>query len=111
MRQATVLVNPRPSRQDFTAFSFPSKTLEYLAAGKPVLSTRLPGIPEEYFGYLQPIEDETPEGLAGALTAFRDLSVEERDRLGALGRDFVLAQKTEARQGARLLEFLQSRLA
>jgi glycosyltransferase involved in cell wall biosynthesis len=103
---ADVLVNPRPSRQDFTAYSFPSKTLEYLASGRPVLSTRLPGIPDEYFEYLQPIDVETATGLAADLRRLRCIGQDARDKLGRRGRDFVLARKTELEQGRKLLAFL-----
>jgi glycosyltransferase involved in cell wall biosynthesis len=108
IRRADVLVNPRPSQQGFTAFSFPSKTLEYLASGKPVICARLPGIPEEYFAYLQILEDESADGLTQLLCCFRDMPADRRGLLGELGRDFVLARKTEPKQGWRMREFLRS---
>lgn len=51
-RDATVLVNPRTSDGQYTKYSFPIKTMEYLASGKPVIMNMLPGIPEEYRQYL-----------------------------------------------------------
>ncbi|MCR4617017.1 MAG: glycosyltransferase [Lachnospiraceae bacterium] len=50
-RKASVLVNPR-GNLEFTKYSFPSKTLEYMLAGIPVLMQHLDGIPKEYDGYL-----------------------------------------------------------
>jgi len=52
-KNASVLVNPRTAEHDFTKFSFPSKLLEYLSSGNPVLTFKLPGIPDEYDEYLQ----------------------------------------------------------
>src|SRR5690606_27241774 len=34
-KEATLLVNPRPSKEEFTKYSFPSKTIEYMASGTP----------------------------------------------------------------------------
>lgn len=51
-RSAYVLVNPRSSKNAFTKFSFPSKTMEYLASGRPVLMSHLEGVPSEYDDYL-----------------------------------------------------------
>ena len=47
--QATILVNPRTSEGEYTKYSFPSKTMEYLLTGRSVVINRLPGIPEEYY--------------------------------------------------------------
>lgn len=59
-KQASLLINPRPSTEEFCKYSFPSKTFEYMASGTPVLMTRLPGIPNEYFDYVYTIDNETP---------------------------------------------------
>lgn len=105
--QATVLVNARPSHQSFTEFSFPSKTLEYMASGRPTITTRLPGIPHEYFPYLHGLEDETPAGLATLLAVLRDTPQEELDRFGDRARAFVTETKNEESQGSRIRHFIE----
>ena len=50
--KANALINPRTSQGVFTRYSFPSKTLEYMRSGKPVLCCKLEGIPKEYDAYL-----------------------------------------------------------
>ena len=45
-REASLLVNVRNPKDEFTAYSFPSKTIEYMASGTPLLTSRLPGIPQ-----------------------------------------------------------------
>lgn len=106
LRQASVLVNPRPSGQEFTRFSFPSKTIEYMASGRPVVTTRLSGIPDEYWQYVYPIDDESPEGLARLLARLRDTPTDVLDRFGARARDFVLGQKSESVQGRKICRFI-----
>ena len=46
--QATILVNPRTSDGEYTKYSFPSKNMEYMVSGTPVLTTDLPGMPKEH---------------------------------------------------------------
>lgn len=47
-QKADLLVSPRLTDDFTTKYTFPSKILEYIASGKPVLSNRLPGIPSDY---------------------------------------------------------------
>lgn len=49
--EAMLLVNPRTPEGEFTKFSFPSKNIEYLVSGTPVLLYELDGIPSEYYDY------------------------------------------------------------
>ena len=53
---ADLLINPRPTHEEFTKYSFPSKNMEYMATGTPVLTTNLPGMPEEYKLYVYLME-------------------------------------------------------
>jgi len=105
--EATVLVNPRPSRQTFTRYSFPSKLVEYMMSGRVVVSTRLPSIPEEYYPYLCMLEDETPAGLATLLKQLHEKPTSELDRIGHQAAAFVRQNKNHLAQGRRVWEFLQ----
>lgn len=102
-RQATVLVNPRRPEGEFTKYSFPSKTMEYLASGRPVIMHKLPGIPHEYLEHL--IVPPSPDsiGLAAALTQIANRPAEWREDRGRAGRQFVLTRKSPAAQVARIL--------
>lgn len=106
-RQATLLINPRPSSEEFSKFSFPSKTLEYMSSGTPLLSTRLPGIPQEYYQYIYSIDDESVDGIAKALRQVLSLSPDELALQGKKAYDFVINEKNNVRQGARIVEFLK----
>jgi glycosyltransferase involved in cell wall biosynthesis len=46
-QKANLLVNPRPVSDDFVKYSFPSKLIEYLSTGVPVLTTQLPSITDD----------------------------------------------------------------
>ncbi|HKW01835.1 MAG TPA: glycosyltransferase [Vicinamibacterales bacterium] len=74
--RADFLLNPRDPSWPGTPYSFPSKLLEYLTTGKPIISTRLPGIPDEYFGVFRQVDlGDQPSfetSLSRALAADQD---------------------------------------
>jgi glycosyltransferase involved in cell wall biosynthesis len=108
-RRATVLLNPRPSHQRITRYTFPSKVLEYMLSGRPVITTRLPGIPSDYTPHLFFVADETPRGLARTILDVCSRPDAELEAFGEAARRFVLANKTWRRQGERVFEFVSQR--
>ena len=106
-KRAAVLVNPRPGNEEFTKYSFPSKTMEYLASGVPVVAYRLAGIPEEYDGYLNYPENDSVDALARRIGEIAGLPAEERFAMGQKGRSFVLKNKNALVQTQRILELLK----
>ncbi|MGC4749768.1 glycosyltransferase [Micromonospora sp. DT201] len=103
---AAVLVNPRPIDQYFVPYSFPSKIIEYLANGVPVVSTSLPGIPDDYRPYLVYAATDTAAGLRAAIERVLHMPAGEAAALGAAGRDFVVQTRNRAVQGQRMHDFL-----
>ena len=105
---ATLLVNPRPTDGEYTKFSFPSKTLEYMAAGAPVLSSRLEGIPDEYEKYIFFFTENTQESLGKKMREILDISPEKLANIGAAARKFALEQKNNVIQAKKIIDFLDS---
>lgn len=105
-QEATLLVNPRPTHEEFVKYSFPSKTMEYMASGTPVLTTRLPGMPKEYYPHVYFIEEESADGIASALKTVLERSDEELFRKGQEARDFVLNGRNNVVQAEKLLSML-----
>jgi glycosyltransferase involved in cell wall biosynthesis len=101
---ALLLVNPRPSHEQFTEYSFPSKTLEYMATGTPFLTTRLPGIPDEYFDYTFVLETETEEGIASKLASILQLSSTQLNEVGQRAKKFVLENKNCVVQAKKIID-------
>ena len=106
--QATLLVNPRPTEEEYVKYSFPSKTMEYMASGTPVLTTRLPGMPKEYDPYVNFIDDETPDGIAAALSQVLRRSDEDLFTQGMAARTFVLTQRSNLVQAKKILDMLEN---
>ena len=103
-QQATILVNPRTSQGDYTKYSFPSKTIEYLLSGKVVVANRLPGIPNEYYEYIITPKNETISELSEVLKKIVFLSSEERAQIGIKGREFIIKNKNAKIQTRRILD-------
>lgn len=106
LAQASILVNPRPTGQGFVRYSFPSKLLEYMALGVPVVTTRLPGVPGEYFQYVQITDDDSPRALLNALESVQAdyAGAAERARRG---QEYVTQEKSVPSQGKRIAKFLR----
>lgn len=106
-KKAALLINPRPSKEEFVKYSFPSKNLEYMVSGTPVLTTILPGMPKEYENYVFKIEEETKQGIAKALKEVFSRSKREREEFGMKSKSYVLKNKSADSQAKRILEFVE----
>jgi len=105
--QATVLVNPRTNEGEYTKYSFPSKTMGYMASGKPVVMYKLDGIPQEYDEYLIYPEGDTVEGLKRALEKVLNMSAVERAAFGARAQRFIVEQKNSTLQVKKILDMVR----
>ena len=104
---AKLLVNPRPSDKQFAEYSFPSKTLECMATGTPLLTTRLPGIPSEYFDYTFVLENETEEGIASKLESILFIACGQRDEIGQKAKKFVMENKNPDVQASKIIALIK----
>ena len=105
--EATLLVNPRSSQEKFVRYSFPSKTMEYMSTGTPVLMAKLPCLPPEYLPHLYLFQDETPEGIAQALRQTLALDDETLFQKGMQAREFVLKQRNNVIRAKKVLDMLE----
>lgn len=106
--KAILLINPRPTTEEYTKYSFPSKNMEYMVSGTPLLTTKLPGMPAEYDEYVYLIDEETVEGLSKSITKVLSKSPEELHTFGASARDFVLREKNNVRQARKIIEMIEA---
>ena len=106
--KSTILINPRTSHGEFTRYSFPSKTAEYMLSGVPVIMFKLPGIPKEYDEYLYYADDETAESLAKKIDATLRLAPEQLTDKGNKAQEFILKEKNNIRQAQRFVEFCKN---
>ena len=106
-KQVKILINLRDSNNPLTRYSFPSKIIEYLASGAQVISTRLAGIPAEYFDYLHTIDDDrlTADNLADLFNEILSLPEQELQQRASKSLKFLKENKSAEIQSKRIIEF------
>ena len=107
--EATLMVNPRPVDKEFTKYSFPSKNMEYMVSGTPILTTRLPGMPAEYYDYIYTIDGNDKADITAALQTTLAHSPEELLAMGKKSKEFVLTHKNNVHQAARIMALLEAK--
>lgn len=106
-QEATLLINPRPTTEEFVKYSFPSKNMEYMVSGTPILTTVLPGMPREYYPHVYLLEDESSEGIAKKLKQVLLQSDEALFEKGCAARAFVLNTRNNVVQAQKILDMLK----
>ncbi len=100
---ASVLINPRKNGHAYTAYSFPSKTMEYMLSGKPVLCYQLDGIPEEYNSYLHYIGKDLVSSICNVLEQ-EPFALQMK---GEAAKQFVLQNKNADAQTERIVQMFE----
>lgn len=107
-KKATLLVNPRHSSDAYTLYSFPSKTMEYMASGTPTLMCKLKSLPDEYLNHLYLFDDESINGYAKKIQECLELSDVDRDNFGKEAAEFIIENKNSFIQAQRLVEYINT---
>lgn len=102
--KSTLLVNPRNNSSEYTRFSFPSKIMEYMSSGTPVLMYRLDGIPDYYYKYCYVVDEFG--GLAEAITAVSSLLKYGSNNLSLQAKMFISNEKNPKVMVSSLLKFI-----
>ena len=103
---ALACINPRPYSEDLDRFSIPSKTLEYMAMGRPVISVRntilMNKFPNELIWIPSSSVNDIKEGLEKVLA----MSEVERENFGEEAKNRVLALYSIKSVGNNIQHFL-----
>ncbi len=105
-RRATLLVNPRHSGEIFTKYSFPSKTMEYMASGTPTLMSKLECMPNEYYQYLYYFDDESIEGMTNKMIEICETDKALLEKRGKEAAVFINEKKNAKVQVSKILSIL-----
>lgn len=107
-KKSTLLINPRHSADAYTIYSFPSKTMEYMASGTPTLMSRLKSIPQEYDEHLYYFEDESIDGFSRRIVEICEKSSDELQNFGVRASQFIMKYKTPQPQVEKILSFMKT---
>lgn len=103
--KAKVLLNVRDPQNELTRFSFPSKILEYMSAGGITISSKLIGIPQEYFAHMVCLEEYSVEGLKFAFD--KVFSMSDAEYIQFTEKALLFVQTKQAEQRSReILNFI-----
>lgn len=105
-REATLLLNFRNGEDEYTKYSFPSKMTEYMLSGTPLFTSRLDGIPEEYYAYVYSTSAKDAEQLAREMDEILS-DGEALSEMGRRAREFVMNKKNEKCQAGKIVDFLR----
>lgn len=103
------LINARTPSDNYVKYSFPSKVTEYMSSGRPLITTFLPGMPDEYRNYLLILDENTPSEMAKQIQVFINMNHEERLILGKRAKDFIYTKDIFS-TSEKIKEFLTSEL-
>ena len=104
--KATVLINPRPPIEEITKYSFPSKTMEYLSSGTPMIGYRLAGIPEEYYDYFFSPTGLSIDELTKTIDEVLSMNEEILREKGMRAINFIKNKKNSKEQVGRIINFV-----
>ena len=102
-QKASCLINPRED-SDITLYSFPSKTMEYLMSGKPVIAKKLLGMSNEYTDIF--FEFGASERLKDVMDKVSKMEPETLRKVGHRGKAFVSTRKNNIYQTSKLIKML-----
>lgn len=106
MQEASVIVNPRENKEEFTKYSFPSKNLEALSSGVPFVGYKLDGIPDEYDEFINYPIDDSDDALTKCIF---DVCRDENGvyaQKAKLAKDWVHKNKNSRAQAEKLLNLI-----
>lgn len=108
--EASLLVNPRQPIDNFTKYSFPSKTIEYMASGTPLLMYKLPGIPDEYFNYCYTLDKNhlKEDDMCEILSEIIATSPDKLEEMGRNARDYLIENKNSFAQCSKIIAMIKS---
>lgn len=107
-KKASLLINIRDDKDVYTQYSFPSKMVEYMLSGTPLLTTKLSGIPDEYYSYCYVAESRDGEKIAEQIEAI--LHNPELDVCGKRAKRYVEECKNSSAQAESIIHFLKEHI-
>lgn len=107
-KEASILINPRQPDGGITKYSFPSKTMEYMVSGTPMIGYKLEGIPDEYFSYYYTVNNNSEEELVSTLLKVLTKPQEELNDMASSAYNFIKSSKSAKIQVCKIVDFLRN---
>jgi glycosyltransferase involved in cell wall biosynthesis len=105
-KQANIFVAMVPPTNPKSKYFFPSKIMEYLVTGSPVIAFKLESIPREYNQHMYFFENTDTQSIANKIIEVSNISSETKREM-AYQRYDLLNAKTKETQGEKILKFIK----
>lgn len=105
-KKADALISPRKNGHKYVKYSFPSKTMECLAMGKPFIAHKLDSEPDDYAAYIQHA-DEEDEALAAKISEVLCMQKEKKESIGRMAQRFILEEKNPKIMCKRIIDLCE----
>ena len=102
---ADLLISLRDPDGSSKNYSFPSKLINFMATGVPVISNRFHGLDDSYFEYLYIVENFDASSVAKKLLSI--LEIGKDMKLGDAARQFVRRENSWDQIADQLIEFMK----
>ncbi|WP_027090365.1 glycosyltransferase [Thomasclavelia saccharogumia] len=107
-KKASLLINPRLPNEKWTAYSFPSKNMEYISSGTPLVAFDLPCIPTEYHPYFYKIVPENIEGMEKILDELLHTNSKELNLFGKKAQKWIVKHKNSKVQMKKYIDMMEN---
>lgn len=107
-KKSILLINSRDPNDEYTKYSFPSKTFEYMVSGTPFLTTNLKCIPEEYTNYLYIVNES--DCLKNKIMEAINKQPSDLKKFGKSARQFILKNKNSNVQSLKIIEMINNKI-
>jgi glycosyltransferase involved in cell wall biosynthesis len=106
LQKATILVNPVPPQEEFSKYFFPSKIMNYMASGTPVLSTVTEAIPQEYYKHFFTLDNTDPTHIKQRIIETCEMSQSELNNFGKKAQQFIFNNKNPNVQAQKIYNMI-----
>lgn len=103
---ADLLINPRPIKLDSSRFSFPSKLLEYMSSGVPILTTKLECLPSEFHNCLYFTYDDSASAISNEIVNLFHIPAKDRNTIGENAKKISTKHYGEDAIGSKIYSLL-----
>ena len=107
-QEVGILINPRLVNDPISLYTFPSKIIEYLLSGVPVITTKINGLTKGYLDNLFVVDGETPSEIAKTIDFVIKQDKDYLIQKTKNARLFIIQNKNWKIHCEKINEFLES---
>lgn len=104
INNADVLINPRKNNTEYTKYSFPSKIIDYLSTGNPVIAYKLDGMPECYENFIHFVPDDSVASLRDTIVRVIHMTDEEKKKKSSAALEYLNKELTSKSVAKKIID-------